>query len=147
MAFEALNDAGHSKTNLIVILNDNEMSISHNVGALAGHLSKIRASSEYNWIKRGTQNLLDKLPRIGQPIAKGMELVKRGFKSLVVHGMIFEEMGFNTGPIDGHKISLINVLGQAKNGGACTHHVITKVRDMNLLKIIRNFFMVFLLLL
>ena len=129
MAFEALNDAGHSKTNLIVILNDNEMSISHNVGALAGHLSKIRASSEYNWIKRGTQNLLDKLPRIGQPIAKGMELVKRGFKSLVVHGMIFEEMGFKyLGPIDGHKISsLINVLGQAsKMEGPVLIHVITQ---------------------
>jgi len=129
MAFEALNDAGHSKTNLIVILNDNEMSISHNVGALAGHLSKVRASAEYNWIKKGTQQLLEKLPGIGKPIAKGMELVKRGFKSLLVHGMIFEEMGFKyLGPIDGHKISnIISVLEQAsKMEGPVLIHVITQ---------------------
>lgn len=129
MAFEALNDAGHSKTNLIVVLNDNEMSISHNVGALAGHLSKVRTSAEYNWIKKGTQHLLEKLPRIGKPIAKGIEQVKRGFKSLVVHGMIFEEMGFKyLGPIDGHKISsIISVLRQAsKMEGPVLIHVITQ---------------------
>ncbi len=129
MAFEALNDAGHSNTNLIVILNDNEMSISHNVGALAGHLSKVRSSTEYNWFKKGMQNLLDKIPWIGEPIARGMELVKRGFKSLLVHGMIFEEMGFKyLGPIDGHNLnSLVNVFKQASRvEGPVLIHVITQ---------------------
>lgn len=129
MAFEALNDAGHSKTDLIVVLNDNEMSISHNVGALARHLSKVRTSSEYNWFKKGTQNILDKIPWVGESIAKGIELAKRGFKSLLVHGMIFEEMGFKyLGPIDGHDINnLIKVLRQASNlEGPVLIHVITQ---------------------
>lgn len=129
MAFEALNDAGHSKTNLIVILNDNEMSISHNVGALAGHLSKVRTSSEYDWVKKGMHSLLDKIPKLGKPIARGMELAKRSFKSLLVHGMIFEEMGFKyLGPIDGHNIgSLIKVMEQAsKMEGPVFIHVATQ---------------------
>ncbi|HZJ83507.1 MAG TPA: 1-deoxy-D-xylulose-5-phosphate synthase [Clostridia bacterium] len=129
MAFEALNDAGHSKTDLIVILNDNEMSISENVGALAGHLSKVRSSSEYNWFKKGVDNLLSKTPWVGKPIARGIEKVKRGFKSLLVHGMIFEEMGFKyLGPIDGHNInSLVKVLRQAsKMDGPVLIHAITQ---------------------
>lgn len=129
MAFEALNDAGHTKTNLIVVLNDNEMSISQNVGALAGHLSKVRSSSKYNWFKKGIQKMLDGIPWIGKPIFRSIELIKRGFKSLLVHGMIFEEMGFRyLGPIDGHNInSLINVLGQASRmEGPVLIHVITQ---------------------
>lgn len=129
MAFEALNDVGNSKTNLIVILNDNEMSISHNVGALAGHLSKIRTSSKYNWFKKGIQNLLDKIPWVGGPTARGIELIKKGFKSLLVQGMIFEEMGFKyLGPIDGHNIKSLNsVLRQAsKMEGPILIHVVTQ---------------------
>jgi 1-deoxy-D-xylulose-5-phosphate synthase len=129
MAFEALNDAGHTKTNLIVILNDNEMSISQNVGALAGHLSKVRSSSKYNWFKKGIEKMLDRIPWIGKPISRSIELCKRGFKSLLVHGMIFEEMGFKyLGPIDGHNInSLVNVLGQASRmEGPVLIHVITQ---------------------
>ncbi|HZJ56766.1 MAG TPA: 1-deoxy-D-xylulose-5-phosphate synthase [Clostridia bacterium] len=129
MGFEALNDAGHSKTNLIVILNDNEMSISHNVGALAVHLSKVRSSSRYNWFKKGIERMLDRIPWIGKPVSKSIELVKRGFKSLLVHGMIFEEMGFKyLGPIDGHNInSLVNVLGRAKKmDGPILIHIITQ---------------------
>ncbi|NLJ41675.1 MAG: 1-deoxy-D-xylulose-5-phosphate synthase [Clostridiales bacterium] len=128
MAFEALNDAGHSDTNLIVLLNDNEMSISHNVGALAGHLSRVRSSSKYNWFKKGVQNLFSKMPWIGNSLSTCADLVKKGFKSLLVHGMIFEEMGFKyLGPIDGHNLSaMMDVLKQAaKMEGPVLVHAIT----------------------
>ena len=92
---------------------------------------------------KGMHSLLDKIPKLGKPIARGMELAKRSFKSLLVHGMIFEEMGFKyLGPIDGHNIgSLIKVMEQAsKMEGPVFIHVATqKERDTNLLRKTPNF--------
>lgn len=129
MAFEALNDAGRCNTNLMVILNDNEMSISKNVGALAEHLSKIRSSARYNQIKRFTETMLKKIPIAGRPIIHSVERLKKSFKYLLVPGVIFEEMGFTyLGPFDGHNIStLVNVLKYAsKLHGPTFIHVVTQ---------------------
>jgi Thiamine pyrophosphate enzyme, C-terminal TPP binding domain. len=116
MAFEALNDAGRSKTNLIVILNHNEMSISKNVGSLSLYLSKLRTDPNYFKLKRDLENILNLVPPIGKSIHKSIEKIKDSIKQLFVPGMFFEEMGFTyLGPIDGHDIdSLIDVLKRAK---------------------------------
>lgn len=129
MAFEALNDAGRSKTNLIVILNHNEMSISENVGSISLYLSKIRTDPGYFKIKKDIDNILNLIPPIGKSIHKSLEKIKDSIKQLVVPGMIFEEMGFTyLGPIDGHDInSLIEVLNRAKKmSGPIFIHVVTK---------------------
>jgi 1-deoxy-D-xylulose-5-phosphate synthase len=70
MAFEALNDAGHSKTNIMVVLNDNQMSISQNVGALAAYLSKLRSNPRYAWLKKEMDSVLRRIPRIGEYFAE-----------------------------------------------------------------------------
>lgn len=129
MAFEALNNAGRSKTNLIVILNHNEMSISKNVGSMSLYLSKLRSDPGYFKMKKELENILNIIPPIGKSIYKSIEKLKDSVKQLVVPGMIFEEMGFTyLGPIDGHNIdSLIDVLKNAKNiNGPIFIHVITK---------------------
>ncbi|MFS8541464.1 MAG: 1-deoxy-D-xylulose-5-phosphate synthase, partial [Tissierellales bacterium] len=129
MALEALNHIGNENKNIIVILNDNEMSISKNVGALAEHLSKIRSSVRYNRIKRFTESTLKKIPIAGRPIIHSIERLKKSFKYLLVPGVIFEEMGFTyLGPIDGHNINtLINVLKYAsKLHGPTFIHVVTQ---------------------
>jgi len=129
MAFEALNDAGRCNTNLMVILNDNEMSISRNVGALAEHLSKIRSSTKYNKLKKFAEDLLKKIPFVGKVLVEVAERIKNSFKYLLVPGIIFEEMGFTyLGPIDGHNMNtLINVFKYASNlEGPILIHVITK---------------------
>ncbi|WHE08044.1 1-deoxy-D-xylulose-5-phosphate synthase [Thermoanaerobacterium thermosaccharolyticum] len=129
MAFEALNDAGRSKTNLIVILNHNEMSISKNVGSLSLYLSKLRTDPNYFKLKRDLENILNLIPPIGKSIHKSIEKIKDSIKQLFVPGMFFEEMGFTyLGPIDGHDIdSLIDVLKRAKKmEGPIFIHVITK---------------------
>lgn len=129
MAFEALNDAGRSKTNLIVILNHNEMSISKNVGSLSLYLSKLRTDPNYFKLKRDLENILNLIPPIGKSIHKSIEKIKDSIKQLFVPGMFFEEMGFTyLGPIDGHDLnSLIDVLKRAKKiDGPIFIHVITK---------------------
>ena len=129
MAFEALNHAGHLKTDLIVVLNDNEMSISHNVGAMSGYLSRIRTDPKYSKSKDEIEQLLRKIPSIGATVLKVAERLKDGLKYLMVPGMIFEELGFTyLGPIDGHNIgSMLITLEQAKNlGGPVLVHVITE---------------------
>ena len=129
MAFEGLNDAGHTNTKLMVVLNDNEMSISQNVGALSRHLSKIRSSSQYNRLKREIEHVLKKTPVIGNPMAYGAERLKNSFKYIFLPGVLFEEMGFTyIGPIDGHKITdLIEVFNIASNiAGPTLVHVVTK---------------------
>ncbi|MCX7696031.1 MAG: 1-deoxy-D-xylulose-5-phosphate synthase [Caloramator sp.] len=129
MAFEALNDAGSSKTNLIVILNDNEMSISQNVGSLACYLSKIRTAPAYINFRDEIEQLLKKIPALGNNLYKSAEKFKDGLKHLVVHGMIFEELGFKYfGPIDGHNIEVLtDVLKRAQTiKGPVIVHVITK---------------------
>ncbi|QSZ26503.1 1-deoxy-D-xylulose-5-phosphate synthase [Aceticella autotrophica] len=129
MAFEALNDAGRSKTNLIVILNHNEMSISENVGSISMYLSKIRTDPYYFRFKKDIENIMNIIPPIGKSIYKSVEKLKYSIKQLVVPGMLFEEIGFKyLGPIDGHDINaLIEVLNRAKNiEGPILIHTITK---------------------
>lgn len=128
-AFEALNHAGHLGTRMTVILNDNEMSIAKNVGALSEYLSKMRTTSTYSKVKHDIEYLLRRIPAIGDSVAKTAERVKDSLKYLLVPGVFFEELGFTyLGPIDGHNIaSLVDVLQQTKNiDGPVLIHVITQ---------------------
>ncbi len=129
MAFEALNHAGHAKTPLIVILNDNEMSIAPNVGALSSYLARLRTAPGYSRTKEDVQHLLRRIPTIGHRMIRSIERVKDSLKYLLVPGMLFEELGFTyLGPLDGHQIGLLRrVLNQAKQvRGPVLVHVITK---------------------
>ncbi|MBQ9833407.1 MAG: 1-deoxy-D-xylulose-5-phosphate synthase [Clostridia bacterium] len=116
MSFEALNDAGQSKLPLLVILNDNEMSISGNVGALSNYFSKVRTSKRYLLFKRNIENFLSSIPKIGRPLANWVYRLKNRIKYFLLPKNIwFEAMGFTyLGPIDGHDTeALIAVLKQA----------------------------------
>ena len=105
MAYEALNNAGRSKTRLIVVLNDNEMSISENVGSMARYLAVVRAKPEYNKLKARTERLLNRIPLIGSPIANLISRVKTDIKNSMYESTFFEDLGFNyMGPIDGHNL-------------------------------------------
>lgn len=129
MALEALNHIGHEKTNMIVILNDNEMSIAPNVGALHGVLGRLRTAKEYSKAKEELDRLMHKIPVVGDKLASTAERVKDSLKYLVVSGVFFEEMGFKyLGPIDGHDFeALEDTLEYAKKvKGPVLVHVITK---------------------
>nr|WP_027719261.1 1-deoxy-D-xylulose-5-phosphate synthase [Desulfovirgula thermocuniculi] len=129
MAFEALNHAGQVKTNLIVVLNDNEMSISPNVGALAQYLSRLRTDPMYSKGKEEIEQLLKRIPTIGPRVARAVERIKDALKYLVVPGMFFEELGFiYLGPIDGHNLrAMIKVFEQARSTkGPVLVHVLTR---------------------
>lgn len=130
MAFEALNYGGHSKDcKLIVVLNDNEMSISSNVGGLSSYLNRLRTDSKYTKIKKDLQYLINKVPAIGGKLYKSLERVKGSLKYLLVAGIIFEELGFKyLGPIDGHNVKDVEeILRKAKKvKGPVLVHVITK---------------------
>jgi 1-deoxy-D-xylulose-5-phosphate synthase len=130
MAFEALNNAGDFPTRLIVILNDNNMSISSNIGGMANYLSKIRTVPAYFKLKARVSGVLKSIPLLGSAIYNSTEKLKNWFKYLLVPGIIFEELGFKyLGPIDGHDIhNLEYVLKRAKsyNGYPVFIHVITK---------------------
>ena len=129
MAFEALNHAGHSKTHMIVVLNDNEMSISPNVGAMSSYLSRLRVDPRYDKRKEDIEYLLKRIPVIGAQVAKGVAKAKDSLKYLLVPGLIFEELGFTyLGPIDGHDQALLEqLLTQAKNKkGPVLVHVVTR---------------------
>lgn len=129
MAFEALNHAGHEKTDLIVILNDNEMSIAENVGAMSSYLTRMRTDPKYYKGKEDIEYILRRIPAIGPTVVKTMERIKDSFKYLVVPGMLFEELGFTyLGPIDGHNLNdLCCVLKDAKElHEPVLVHVITK---------------------
>lgn len=129
MALEALNHIGHEKTNMIVILNDNEMSIAPNVGALHNVLGRLRTAKEYSKAKEELESLMHKIPVVGDRLASTAERVKDSLKYLVVSGVFFEEMGFKyLGPIDGHDFeSLEKTLDYAKKvKGPVLVHVITK---------------------
>lgn len=128
-AYEALNHAGDLGTNIIVILNDNEMSIAKNVGAMSEYLSRIRTAPTYAKVKRDIEFLLRRIPAIGDTVAKTVERLKNSLRYLLVPGMLFEELGFTyIGPIDGHNISLIaDVLQKAKSmQGPILIHVQTR---------------------
>lgn len=127
-AYEALNHAGHSGTNMIVILNDNEMSIAKNVGAISEYLSKMRTEPKYTKVKQDIEFLLRRIPAIGDSVAKTVERVKDSLRYLLVPGVLFEELGFNyVGPIDGHNFELLSeVLEKAKKmQGPILIHVLT----------------------
>lgn len=129
MAFEALNDAGRSSTNLIVVLNDNEMAISRSVGGLSKYLSRIRTQPIYSRAREDIDQILKKIPAIGKSAARALDLAKGTIKYIVTPGILFEEMGFKyLGPIDGHNIEeLINVLSRSRNlKGPVLIHVCTK---------------------
>ncbi|MEK9198629.1 MULTISPECIES: 1-deoxy-D-xylulose-5-phosphate synthase [Bacillales] len=129
MALEALNHIGHEKKNMIVILNDNEMSIAPNVGALHNILGRLRTAKEYSKAKEELEVLLKKIPVLGGKVASTAERVKDSLKYLVVSGVFFEEMGFKyLGPIDGHDFeALEKSLEYAKKvKGPVIVHVITK---------------------
>lgn len=129
MAFEALNDAGSSNTNLIVILNDNEMSISKNVGGLSTFLTRIRTRKSYNKSNNYIKRLTLRIPVIGRKIVKLVRRIKYSIKQLFLPNMFFEDIGFKyLGPVDGHNIEkLEQILEKAKSlSGPILIHVITK---------------------
>lgn len=120
LVYEALNNAGRSKTNLIVILNDNEMSISKNVGSVAKYLTKIRSKKRYVRMKAKLERFLDRIPLIGHSMASGLFNFKTAIKNLIYESTIFEKMGFRyMGPIDGHDIGMMcEALETAKSLGS-----------------------------
>lgn len=120
LVYEALNNAGRSKTNLIVILNDNEMSISKNVGSVARYLTKIRSKKRYVRMKAKLERFLDRIPLIGHSMASGLFNFKTAVKNLIYESTIFEKMGFRyMGPIDGHDIGMMcEALETAKSLGS-----------------------------
>ena len=129
MALEALNDAGYSKCKMTVILNDNEMSISPNVGGLNKFLGKLRTKKLYTTTNNLLKKQISSVPVIGQPMVVGIQRIKRAIKQLVIHNMFFEDIGFRyLGPVDGHDIEkLEQIISLSKNveGPVCIH-VITK---------------------
>ena len=116
MAYEALNNAGRSGTRLIVVLNDNEMSISENVGSMARYLAVVRSKPEYNKLKAKTESTLNKIPLIGSGIAHFVSKIKSDIKSTMYESTFFEDLGFKyMGPIDGHNLEhLCEALDSAK---------------------------------
>jgi 1-deoxy-D-xylulose-5-phosphate synthase len=129
MALEALNHIGHEKKDMIVILNDNEMSIAPNVGALHSVLGRLRTAGKYNWVKDEMEYILKKIPAVGGKLASTAERVKDSLKYLFVSGMFFEELGFTyLGPVDGHNYEDLfeNFKYAKKTEGPVLLHVITK---------------------
>ena len=129
MAMEALNDAGISKTNLIVILNDNEMSISKNTGGLSQFLSKLRTGKGYIKKRKFLKTFITHIPLIGKFTYKVISRLLRSIKSLFIKNMYFEDIGFKyLGPIDGHSIDdLEEILSRAKDlEGPILIHIITR---------------------
>ena len=129
MALEALNDAGYSQSRLTVILNDNEMSISKNIGGLNMLLSKLRTKKMYTKSNISIKKMLNKIPVIGKPLVKIIRRAKRGIKQLIIPKMFFEDIGFRyLGPVDGHNIEqLENLLKISKQlDGPVIIHVLTK---------------------
>ncbi len=129
MAYEALNNAGHLKKNFMVILNDNEMAISRNVGGMSKYLNKIITAPIYNRLKKDLGQLIEKIPSIGHNVLKTSHKLEESIKNLIVPGIIFEELGFRYfGPVDGNDIfELIKIMKSIKDNPEPTFlHVITK---------------------
>lgn len=128
MAYEALNNAAKLDTNFIIVLNDNNMSISENVGGISKYLNNIRTADTYLDIKEGVYNTLKEMPR-GNKVVEGIRKAKSSFKQLVVPGMFFEDMGITyLGPVDGHNISaMLRMFQEAKRvRNTVIVHVITQ---------------------
>ncbi len=129
MAYEALNNASRLKSNFIIVLNDNNMSISENVGGMSRYLNGLRTAQAYTEIKRGVEDTLKKIPGKGDRIVDQIRRTKSGIKQLFVPGMFFEDMGITyLGPVDGHDIrKMVKVFHEAKRvDHAVLVHVITK---------------------
>lgn len=129
MAYEALNNASRIRSNFIIVLNDNKMSISENVGGLSKHLSNLRTAESYQEIKTGVANSLSRIPIYGENIVERIRRTKSGIKQLFVPGMLFENMGIlYLGPVDGHDTAaMVKVLKEASRlQGPVLVHVITK---------------------
>lgn len=129
MAYEALNNAAELKKNFIIVLNDNNMSISDNVGGMSSYLGSLRTAAGYTGLKLGVANTLKKIPRIGESLVGTLRRTKSSIKQLVIPGMLFENMGITyLGPVDGHNISqMTKVLQEAKRvEGAVLVHVLTE---------------------
>lgn len=129
MAYEALNNASQIKTNYIIVLNDNNMSISENVGGMSSYLGNLRTADAYTELKSGVTNTLSKIPVYGDRIVKRIRKTKSGIKQLFIPGMLFEEMGITyLGPIDGHNMEQVcKTFREAKKvNGAVLVHVCTK---------------------
>ena len=129
MAFEALNHAGHLKSEIIVVLNDNEMSISKNIGALSAHLNKVMTGEFVSNIREEIKGRIKNLPGFGDKVYKVARHVEEAIKGLVTPGMLFEALGFTyIGPVDGHNLNhlLDNLKNIKRLKGPVLIHVITK---------------------
>ena len=129
MALEALNDAGYSKTKMTVILNDNEMSISKNMGGVNMLLTKLRTKRTYTKSNVSIKKILNEIPVVGKPVVKIVQRVKRSIKQLIIPKMFFEDIGFRyLGPVDGHdEQELERMLKISKElDGPVLIHVLTK---------------------
>lgn len=129
MAYEALNNASRIRSNFIIVLNDNNMSISENVGGLSKHLSNLRTAESYQVVKTGIANSLSQIPVYGERMVERIRKTKSGIKQLFVPGMLFENMGIlYLGPVDGHDIAgIVKVLKEASRlQGPVLVHVITQ---------------------
>ena len=129
MAYEALNNASRLETNFIIVLNDNNMSISENVGGVSKYLNNIRTANMYLDLKEGVYKSLHGKSKYGDKVVSQIRRAKSSFKHLVVPGMFFEDMGITyLGPVDGHNISaMVHMLGEARKiRGAVLLHVITQ---------------------
>ena len=129
MAYEALNNASTLKTNFIIVLNDNNMSISENVGGMSKYLAGLRTADIYTGLKKGVTNALQKVPVMGEKMIEQLHRTKSSIKQLVVPGMFFEDMGITyLGPIPGHNLPLLcKAFHEAKRmDGPVLLHVVTK---------------------
>lgn len=129
MAYEALNNAASLKSNFIIVLNDNEMSITENVGGMSSYLSGLRTASAYTGFKMDVTKALNRIPGIGPGMVDAMRKTKSSIKQIIIPGMLFEDMGLTyLGPVDGHNISqLIKTFQEAKRfEGPILVHVLTQ---------------------
>lgn len=129
MAYEALNNAAELKTNFIIVLNDNNMSISKNVGGISSYLSALRTAEAYTGMKLSTTKMLKKVPKVGPAIVDTMRKTKSSIKQLIIPGMLFENMGITyLGPVDGHNMrQMMRLFNEAKRvEGPVLVHVLTE---------------------
>ncbi len=129
MAYEAMNNAARLKTNFIIVLNDNNMSISENVGGMSEYLGSLRTNDAYQELKQGVTDTLKKIPVYGDRVVRKIKRTKSGIKQLFIPGMLFEEMGLTyLGPVDGHNLDrLIRAFHEARKvNGPVLLHVFTK---------------------
>jgi len=129
MAYEALNNASQLKSNFIIVLNDNQMSIAENVGGISQYLNGLRTAEAYTGFKEGLQTRLEKIPVYGEGVVRQLRKTKSSLKQLVIPGMFFEDMGITyLGPVDGHNIEgLVNVIKEAQRvKGPVLIHALTQ---------------------